>query len=288
MSKADPYSKEYPPFYFIGWKSCCPLITCPIPSHACIFKKGVLQFLVPKKVAGGDVMISEEAKKIASQCRHYAMCKIDFLGTGLCPSGMTKHYVSYYPQGRMDIYHALVNNLIPVTEELIVIARTCTLCGICDKQCHFITGLRPLKVMRALKDYVERYLQQNREIKKAERDPVLDGLKEIVGEEWANNDPAILVTYANDPFPLTDLQMPKYIVLPRTSEEILKIVKLSKELGIPYAVRGNGGSVYGAVFTDGIVLDTNRMKGIAIDWDNWTVTIEAGVTSFDLQRESWS
>jgi hypothetical protein len=60
MSKADPYSKEYPPFYFIGWKSCCPLITCPIPSHACIFKKGVLQFLVPKKVAGGDVMISEE------------------------------------------------------------------------------------------------------------------------------------------------------------------------------------------------------------------------------------
>ncbi len=231
-------------------------------------------------------MISEEAKKIASQCRHYAMCKIDFLGTGLCPSGMTKHYVSYYPQGRMDIYHALANNLIPVTEELISIARTCTLCGICDKQCHFITGLRPLKVMRALKDYVERYLQQNREIKKAERDPVLDGLKEIVGEEWANNDPAILVTYANDPFPLTDLQMPKYIVLPRTSEEILKIVKLSKELGIPYVVRGNGGSVYGAVFTDGIVLDTNRMKGIAIDRDNWTVTIEAGVTSFDLQKEA--
>jgi hypothetical protein len=34
--------------------------------------------------------------------------------------------------------------------------------------------------MRPLKDYVERYLQQNREIKKAERDPVLDGLKEIV------------------------------------------------------------------------------------------------------------
>ncbi len=116
------------------------------------------------------------------------------------------------------------------------------------------------------------------------RDPVLDGLKEIVGEEWANNDPAILVTYGNDPFPLTDLQMPKYIVLPRTSEEILKIVKLSKEMGIPYAVRGNGGSVYGAVFTDGIVLDTNRMKGIAIDRDNWTVTIEAGVTSFDLQK----
>jgi len=231
-------------------------------------------------------MISEEAKKIASQCRHYAMCKIDFLGTGLCPSGMTKHYVSYYPQGRMDIYHALANNLIPITEELIVIARTCTLCGICDKQCHFVTGLRPMRVMRALKDYVESYLRQNKEIKKVERDSVLDGLKEIVGEEWATNDPAILVAYANDPFPLTDLQMPKYIVLPRTSGEIVEIVKLSREMGIPYVVRGNGGSVYGAVFTDGIVIDTNRMKGIAIDRNNWTIIAEAGVTSFDLQQEA--
>ena len=56
-------------------------------------------------------MISEQARKIAAQCRHYAMCKIDFLGTGLCPSGARKHYVSYYPQGRMDIYNALANNL---------------------------------------------------------------------------------------------------------------------------------------------------------------------------------
>jgi len=63
MSKADLYSKEYPPFYFIGWKSCCPLITCPIPSHACIFKKGVLQFSVPKKVAGGDVIIHNDIKR---------------------------------------------------------------------------------------------------------------------------------------------------------------------------------------------------------------------------------
>lgn len=231
-------------------------------------------------------MISEEASKIASQCRHYAMCKIDFLGTGLCPSGMTKHYVSYYPQGRMDIYHALANNLVPVTEEVISIARTCTLCGICDKQCHFVTGLRPMKVMRALKDYVESYLQQNREVKRVERNPILGRLKEIVGEEWATNDPAILVTYANDPFPLTDLQMPRYIVLPRISEEILRIVKFSGELGIPYVVRGNGGSVYGAVFTDGIVIDTNRMKDIEIDRENWTATVGAGVTSFDLQQEA--
>jgi len=61
----------------------------------------------------GGIVISEEAKKNIFQCRHYAMCKIDFLGTGLCPSGPRKHYVSYYPQGRMDICNALARDLSP-------------------------------------------------------------------------------------------------------------------------------------------------------------------------------
>ncbi|MGZ3595845.1 MAG: hypothetical protein ACXWMV_11165, partial [Syntrophales bacterium] len=85
--------------------------------------------------------ISQEAKRMAEQCRHYAMCKIDYLGTGVCASGQEKHYVSYYPQGRMDIYAALAAGLIPVTEALIDIADACDLCGICDKQCHFYTEM---------------------------------------------------------------------------------------------------------------------------------------------------
>ena len=106
-----------------------------------------------------SIMISEEAGKMAAQCRHYAMCKIDFLGTGLCRPGKKKHYVAYYPQGRMDLYHALSENRLPVTEGLVEIARTCTLCGICDRQCHFVTGMRPMKVMKALKDYVEAHVK---------------------------------------------------------------------------------------------------------------------------------
>ncbi len=51
----------------------------------------------------------------AKSCRHYAMCNLDFLGTGLCKSGAEKHYVSFYPQGRMDLYAALAENRIPVT-----------------------------------------------------------------------------------------------------------------------------------------------------------------------------
>ncbi|OGP81922.1 MAG: hypothetical protein A2Z08_08215 [Deltaproteobacteria bacterium RBG_16_54_11] len=230
-------------------------------------------------------MISEQARQIASQCRHYAMCKIDFLETGLCPAGEKRHYVSYFPQGRMDIYSALANNLLPLTEGLVDIANTCTLCGICDKQCHFVTGMRPLKVMEALKRHVEASLSENKAVTKIEEDAVLKDLRKIVGTEWATNDPAILVTYANDPFPLKDMQMPGYVVLPRTKDEIVAIVNMANKHGLPYVVRGNGSSVFGIVFTDGIVLDMNRMKSIAIDRDNWVAAIEPGVTSFDLQKE---
>lgn len=230
-------------------------------------------------------MTSKDAGKIAAQCRHYAMCKIDFLGTGLCPSGESKHYVSYYPQGRMDIYVALTNNLIPVTEGLVDIASTCTLCGICDRQCHFVTGMRPMIVMRALKDFVSAHLSEGKEVKRIGSEPVLESLREIVGGEWAANDPAILVTYSNDPFPLAGMQMPRYVVLPRTRDQIVEIVRLANRLGLPYVVRGNGGSVFGFVFTDGIVIDVNRMKGIEIDLENWVAIVEPGVTSFELQRE---
>jgi hypothetical protein len=105
-------------------------------------------------------VISEEAEQISSQCRHYAMCKIDFLKTGLCPSGPKKHYVSYYPQGRMDICSALARDLLPLTPALADIADTCTLCGICDKQCHFVTGMRPTTAMKVLKDHVKALLRE--------------------------------------------------------------------------------------------------------------------------------
>lgn len=231
-------------------------------------------------------MISEEARRMAAQCRHYAMCKIDFLGTGVCPAGQKKLYVAYYPQGRMDLCHALSENLIPVTEGLLDIAQTCTLCGICDRQCHFVTGMRPMKVMAALKEYVEAYVREGRKVGKPEEDDTLKRLRKIVGDEWAANDPAILLTYAHDPFPLAGMQMPRYVLLPGTADQVAAIVSLANELGLPYAVRGNGGSVFGFVFSSGLVIDMNRMKKVEIDRENWCASVEPGVTSFDLQAEA--
>jgi len=230
--------------------------------------------------------MTDDPLNTASQCRHYAMCKIDYLETGLCPSGPAKHFVAYYPQGRMDIYAAFRRSLIPLTERLIDIADTCTLCGICNKQCHFVTGLRPLAVMKALKSEVVALIEGGRAIQSLPEDKLLDELKEIVGTVHASNDPAVLISYANDPFPLKDMQMPRCVVLPSSADEVATIVKLARRKSIPCVVRGNGASVYGMVFTDGIVIDTARMKEIRIDAENWSATIGAGVTNFELQREA--
>jgi hypothetical protein len=91
-----------------------------------------------------------DALYTASNSTHYAMCKIDYLGTGICEAGLRHRYVSYYPQGRMGLYYALMNELITVTEKCIEIEETCDLCGNCDYQCSFYTGMRPTKHLMGL------------------------------------------------------------------------------------------------------------------------------------------
>ena len=164
-------------------------------------------------------MIDSNAQKIASQCRHYAMCKIDYLGTGLCPSAENGNYVSYYPQGRMDLYKAIAANAVPMTPRLLDIADTCTLCGNCDKQCYFVTELRPMIVMRALKKYVAEYKAVKKPLDRIPSNPTLDEFKNALGEKWATNDPAILVGYADDPCPLAAPVLPQYVVVPKTKTQ---------------------------------------------------------------------
>ena len=134
--------------------------------------------------------------------------------------------------------------------------------------------------MAALKDYAAVHRSKDNPILCSSEDETLRRLREIVGAAWAANDPAILFTYADDPFPLAGPQMPRYVVLPGSPEETAAVVRLANDKGIPYIVRGNGGSVFGFVFSEGIVIDMNRMRQITVDAENWTATVEAGVTSF--------
>jgi len=220
----------------------------------------------------------------AKSCRHYAMCKIDFLGTGLCKSGAEKHYVSFYPQGRMDLYAALAEDKIPITEKCVEIAETCDLCGKCDYQCYFVTEMKPSVVMKALKEHVSLHLKNGGVVLVAQEDNTLDELKEIVGNEWATNDRAVALTYSHDPCPIAEPRMPDYVIMPNSTAEISGIIKILNRHKIPYAVRGNGSSVMGFVMSEGAVIDLGRMKTIDFDEKNWLVKVGPGVAAFDLQK----
>jgi len=227
-----------------------------------------------------------EILKTAKNCRHYAMCKIDFLGSGVCESGLEKHFVSFYPQGRMILYEALAELRIPVTEKCVEIAESCNLCGKCDYQCYFVNEMRPTKVMEALKNHVEAFIKEGGKIKPAKDDSILTEIRKIVGNEWATNDEGITVTYSHDLSPISEPKTPDYVVMPNTKEEIASLVKLFKHHNIPYTIRGNGQNLLGFAIHEGAIMDLNRMKTIEFDEKNWMVKVGPGVAAFDLQKQA--
>ena len=227
-----------------------------------------------------------ETLQTAKNCRHYAMCKIDFLGSGVCASGLEKHFVSFYPQGRMILYEALAEHRISVTEKCVEIADSCNLCGKCDYQCYFINELRPTKVMEALKNHVENFIKEGGKIKPAKDDNILAEIKKIVGNEWASNDEGITVTYSHDLSPISEPKTPDYVVMPNTKEEIASLVKLFNHHNIPYTMRGNGQNLLGFAIHEGAIVDLNRMKTIEFDEKNWMVKVGPGVAAFDLQKQA--
>jgi len=230
--------------------------------------------------------IMETPYKTARNCRHYAMCKIDFLDSGVCASGLEKHFVSFYPQGRMILYEALIEKKISVTEKCIEIADSCDLCGKCDYQCYFVNEMRPTKVMEALKIHVETIIKNGGKIKPANNDNLLTEIKQIVGDSWATNDEAITVTYSHDLSPISEPKIPDYVVLPNTKEEIASLVKLFKKNNITYTIRGNGQNLLGFAINEGVIIDLNRMKTIEFDEKNWLVKVGPGVAAFDLQKQA--
>ena len=238
-------------------------------------------------------MTLNDALEIAKKGTHCGMCKINFLGIGVCPAGKKHAYVAYWPEGRMEIVQALASGRVKPTEKLVDIVNSCTNCGICDRQCNFITHLRPEKVQDELKKYVENL--DKSKLQRVPEDNVLKELRSIVGEKWATNDPIIISSYTKT-IKTDDSGFNFYVVMPETSEEVSKIVKLANKHNIPYLPRGGGTFLSMAMQTllakgvgleRGVILDLGRMKKLEINTDSWTATIGPGITAFELQKEAY-
>jgi len=77
--------------------------------------------------------------KTARSCRHYAMCKIDYLGPGCAVRG-GKALRQLLSQGGWTSM-PLAEDRVPVTRACVEIADSCDLCGTCDYQCYFVTEM---------------------------------------------------------------------------------------------------------------------------------------------------
>ena len=92
---------------------------------------------------------------------------------------------------------------------------------------------------------------------------ILKSLIDIVGEKGVSNAPEELWFYSRDPGVLAP-HKPDYVVAPKTTAEVQKIVQLAGRENIPVVPMGNGMSLAGLVIPlkGGIVLDMKRMNKI--------------------------
>lgn len=178
-----------------------------------------------------------EAGTVSEKFTHCGMCRIDYLGTGLCPAGTQHGYYAYWPCGRNELFKALRDKRITPTRRLKQIVDSCTLCGACDKQCSFVNNLQPTVVQKALKDYASKL--DLKSLPETKLDAVLKELQAAVGPDWATNDPTILCTYTQT-IHLGNSYEGVYVAMPRTAEEVAKVVAIAHRHIPPYCLERTG------------------------------------------------
>lgn len=76
---------------------------------------------------------------------------------------------------------------------------------------------------------------------------------------------------------------PALIARCRTTDDIAAAVTLTREADVPLAVRAGGHSVAGLSMCDGgVVIDLSPMRGVSVDVDRRTATVQPGATWADL------
>ncbi len=114
----------------------------------------------------------------------------------------------------------------------------------------------------------------------------LTQLRTIVGNDAVMHDDVSLVAYECDALPHLR-QMPAAVALPRTTEEVQRIVRACNAKGVPFVARGHGTGLSGGALPveGGLVISLARMNRILeVDIANQRVTVEPGVTNLQITK----
>jgi glycolate oxidase len=119
----------------------------------------------------------------------------------------------------------------------------------------------------------------------ADRERVLARLRDVVGERYAFADPYEMRLYQYDASPETAL--PDIVVIPGTSEEVARIVKICVDARIPITPRSAASSLAGGTVPveGGVVITFARMDRILeIDTENLRAVVQPGVVNLALSQ----
>src|SRR5439155_166029 len=84
-----------------------------------------------------------------------------------------------------------------------------------------------------------------------------------------------------------DKHLPQVVVLPRSTEQVSRVVQLARREGMPFVARGAGTGLSGGALArqGGVIIALTRMKRILeIDLRNRRITAEAGAVNLALTR----
>jgi len=110
-------------------------------------------------------------------------------------------------------------------------------------------------------------------------------LQQVVGEEGVLFRPEDLLLYEYDAS--SDRAAPDAVVLPRSAQDVIRIVRLANHYEIPLVGRGAGTGLSGGALAPrgGLLVVFSRMKRIlSVDIPNLRAVVEPGVVNLDLTR----
>jgi glycolate oxidase subunit GlcD len=111
-------------------------------------------------------------------------------------------------------------------------------------------------------------------------------LEEIVGTSQVLNHPEELLAYECDGLTF-HRSMPDLVVLPDSTEQVSRLLKLARRYDMPFIARGSGTGLSGGATAvrGGMIVETSRMKTIAdIDQDNRAAVVQPGVINLEVSR----
>jgi len=114
----------------------------------------------------------------------------------------------------------------------------------------------------------------------------LEAVRAIVGPQWMRRDHATREAFASDGL-ATEHALPGAVVLPGSRDEVLRVLRVLAQHGIPFVARGAGTGLSGGAVAgpDAVILGLTRLQRIlALEPDNRRAVVEPGVVNTRLSQ----